>query len=123
MRRILSISLLLAMSLSLVAPLFASIPESSLPMCCRRNGAHHCMGTMGNDGADGKRIVLVGARCPSAPKTFAVAHGGQTWTAETECCGFADVVAHPAGRAQTEARYRISFGRSRQKRGPPSYFL
>jgi hypothetical protein len=122
MRRILSISLLLVMSLSLVAPLFASIPESSLPMCCRRSGAHHCMGTTGTVGADGKRVMLMGARCPSAPKAFAVA-GGQAWTPGPEQSVVAVVVAHPAGRAQTEARYRISFGRSRQKRGPPSYFL
>ena len=30
------------------------------------------------------------------------------------------LITHPAAIEQTEARYRISFSRSRQKRGPPT---
>ena len=30
------------------------------------------------------------------------------------------VISHPAALEQTEARYRVSFSRSRQKRGPPT---
>jgi hypothetical protein len=33
---------------------------------------------------------------------------------------FAAIVSHPAAHAQTEARYRISFSRAWQKRGPPA---
>jgi hypothetical protein len=31
------------------------------------------------------------------------------------------LASHPAAIEQIEARYRISFNRSRQKRGPPSF--
>jgi hypothetical protein len=122
MRRVLSISLLLVMSLALVAPLLASIPESSLPMCCRRNGAHHCMGTAGI-AADGTLVTLEGPPCPMAPKAIPAAQSGPLWLAGSIQDGFSAVAAHPNGRPQTEARYRIAFGRCRQKRGPPSYLL
>src|SRR5579859_2814767 len=122
-RRILSISLLLVMSLSLVAPLLASVPASKLPMCCRRNGVHHCSGTVVDISGDGSRVKLVGPRCPMNPKAVPASHGQQKWTLGPEQSQFAAVVAHPSARPQTEARYRISFGRSRQKRGPPSFFL
>jgi hypothetical protein len=32
---------------------------------------------------------------------------------------FAELVSHPSIHRQTEAKYRVSFSRSRQKRGPP----
>jgi hypothetical protein len=70
----------------------------------------------------GSGAVLVGERCPNFPVTTAPAHGLQlaVWREQSQ---FADVVAHPTARPQTEARYRVSFGRSRQKRGPPSSIL
>ena len=45
MRRVLAILLLAAFGLPVVAPLLASGQdlEQSLPACCRRHGAHHCM--------------------------------------------------------------------------------
>jgi hypothetical protein len=48
-----------------------------------------------------------------------VAHG-KTPIARTAASIRVVVVSHPAGIAQTEARYRVNFNRSRQKRGPPS---
>jgi hypothetical protein len=36
---------------------------------------------------------------------------------------FCEVVSHPAIHAQVDARYRVSFDRTRQKRGPPSQNL
>lgn len=62
------------------------------------------------------------SKCPSYPKAIAVAGTGRLFVVQAEM-RFADVVAHPTARPQTEARYRISFDRSRQKRGPPTYFL
>src|SRR5580704_1904473 len=46
MRRILAIALLIAFGSPLAVPLFASTTDSqsTLPACCRRNGAHHCTG-------------------------------------------------------------------------------
>ncbi len=44
MRRLLSILLLAAFALPLIAPLlaFAQDPDAGLPACCRRHGQHHC---------------------------------------------------------------------------------
>ncbi|HEV2576214.1 MAG TPA: hypothetical protein VGU25_03280 [Acidobacteriaceae bacterium] len=44
MRRLLSILLLAAFALPLVAPLIALAqdPDAALPACCRRHGQHHC---------------------------------------------------------------------------------
>jgi hypothetical protein len=44
MRRLLSILLLAAFTLPLVAPLLALAqdPDAGLPACCRRHGQHHC---------------------------------------------------------------------------------
>lgn len=115
MRRALAISITLLLGLTLAAPLFAA-SSSSLPQCCRRNGAHHCSGEMAG-GAE-RSFTAVGARCPAFPKAtaaptlhdFAVSAAGG---AETP------VFVHPTSAPQTEARYRVAFARSRQKRGPP----
>ena len=44
-RKLLSLLLLAVFSLPLLLPALALAqgPESNLPACCRRNGAHHCM--------------------------------------------------------------------------------
>src|SRR6185437_12395136 len=43
-RRLLALSLLLLFSFPLVSPLLAlsSNSDANLPVCCRRNGVHHC---------------------------------------------------------------------------------
>ncbi|MGH9596895.1 MAG: hypothetical protein ACRD3K_08875, partial [Edaphobacter sp.] len=45
MRRLLSIALLAVFGLPFVSPLFAltATSDANLPVCCRRNGRHHCM--------------------------------------------------------------------------------
>jgi hypothetical protein len=44
MRRLLSILLLAAFALPLIAPALALAqdPDAGLPICCRRHGQHHC---------------------------------------------------------------------------------
>jgi hypothetical protein len=122
MRRLLSISLLLAMLLPLVPQASAATGMARLAACCRKGGVHHCVGTMSMPAPGGSGAMLEGERCPSFPMTTAPAHGLQ-WALWREQSQFAAVVAHPTARPQTEARYRVSFGRSRQKRGPPSAIL
>lgn len=121
MRRALAMLLLAAFSFPLIAPALAAAPdESSLPMCCRRNGAHHCaMADM--TVAVPSRYQSVGARCPCCPfghVALMLPHA------------FAPLSATPTAALSTgpatlvrdaEAGYRVSADRNRQKRGPPSF--
>ena len=122
MRRSLAISLLLFFSLSLIAPLVApEAAEASLPACCRRDGKHHC--AMSDIGAQqGKRVSIVAEKCPYAPAA-PVAFHLSVFSSPANDSVFAALVSHPAVHAQTAAQYRISFDRSRQKRGPPTLFF
>jgi len=120
MRRSIAISLMMLFSWMLIAPLFASSADANLPACCRRNGKHHCMMRMMEDSTDSKlRFTTVQEKCPYAPAQVMVSHT-QTPTGEQAHLFFAEINAHPALAPQTEAHFRISFSRSRQKRGPPS---
>ena len=123
MRRLLSISLLLLFVLPLVSPLLAAAPsESNLPACCRRNGKHHCAmaGQLQSSGASpAASAPVLRERCPCALTAQAPSHLTYTPRQQTAAI-YAGLANHPACHAQTEARLRISFDRSRQKRGPPA---
>ena len=100
--------------------LFASDAESNLPASCRGHGKHHCA-MMAQKLAESSGPVIQAGRCPLFPGTnAAVAHRttGVPRISEAIFCG---VVSHPAAHPQTEARYRISYSRADQKRGPPAF--
>jgi hypothetical protein len=120
MRRLTAITIALLLGFSLAAPLLAVDAASSLPQCCRRNGLHHCAGGM-TDNAE-RSVSSIGSKCPAFPKAIEAAamHG---FFLTISRCPETPVFAHPAAAPQTEARYRIAFARSRQKRGPPSAAL
>lgn len=120
MRRVMAAVLVLAFSGPLIAPVFtASINEANLPACCRRNGKHHCMMYWMAMGRVPWPYRTVEDKCPYSPfahLSILLFHGyfGHDHP---------PAIAHSAVRAprirQAEAGYRISFSRSRQKRGPP----
>ena len=114
MRRILAILLLLVTASPLVAPLFAQGTETTVAACCRRGGDHHCMTLMLND-----KSTSVHARCPMMRGDSLPGHLQTFALAEPEVRG-SETMTRPAVLAQIEATYRISFCRSRQKRGPPA---
>ena len=59
-------------------------------------------------------------KCPFFPKALATGVRAQVLFAPgASSLFFAALASHPAIAAQSEARYRISFDRARQKRGPP----
>lgn len=127
MRRFLSISLLLLFTLPLVSPLFAASPtEANVPVCCRRNGKHHC--TMltaaqhSSSGAGKTKAASLRERCPYNP-TSAAAINLPFVADEIQRAIYAAILSHPTCHAQTEALFRISFSRSHQKRGPPFLIL
>jgi hypothetical protein len=121
MRRFLAILLLAAFGLPAVAPLLAlgQDADANLPLCCRRNGAHHCTMGMAQDSS----TPAVSAHCASFPQPTAVAPS-------LTLTGF--IATQPllklpsatlAAPAQAETQRRISRERSRHTRGPPSETL
>jgi hypothetical protein len=122
-RRLLAISLLLLFSFLLVSPLLASdAVDARLPACCRRAGKHHCAMLSDAGSQQGKSVSIVAEKCPCSPAIPAVFHLS-AFAPPADDALFAGLVSHPAIHAQTEAQYRISFDRARQKRGPPSLTL
>jgi hypothetical protein len=131
MRRALSFVLPALLSYPLIAPIIIAKSDSNLPACCRRTGQHHCsmpasvsLETMGADvtmadaGAPAIRPDL--ARCPNYPVATSFSGESRVASAANAQGIYASLVSHPAIQTQTEARYRVSFSRSRQKRGPPA---
>jgi hypothetical protein len=123
-RRFLSILLLAFFGLPFMSLLFAlgTDLQSSAPACCRRNGAHHCLGNTTERAGASKQAIEISAparKCPYSPKAVAATHPNLL-APGTSAAVFAGIVSHPTGIAQTESNRRISWDRSRQKRGPPS---
>ena len=122
MRRALSFVLLFVFSLPLISPVLALVAESdaNLPVCCRRNGAHHCMRTMHSTETSGSGVSFsaIPEHCPAFPAVVTpIRHGDLSL--HTAALIFAGIVSHPTIKPQTEARARVALDRSRQKRGPP----
>jgi hypothetical protein len=122
MRRSASILLILLFGWMLSAPLFFTDAEASLPACCRRAGQHHCLMSTGLDSGYSSHGAHIGARCPMYPRTAAAVHPA-SWGEPPAQSVTAGIYEHPTALPQTEARYRTSWIRSRQKRGPPSFLL
>ncbi len=117
----------IALGLLLTAPLFGVGASAAVPACCRRTGAHHCMAMAGNDQAmdahaGEHNVGPIPNRCPRAPlsTTAPQPHG---FTPQWRQNAGIPLFVRPAALPQTEARYRIAFARSGQKRGPPIHLL
>ena len=123
LQRLLSIVLFAATVLPAAAPMLlaGSMAASSVPMCCRRNGAHHCDGMMAMAQAlsDQTMARAPQMRCPFQQRALGAVHlpSFTVVAASTETAG---LLREPAPAAQAECLRRIAFDRSRQKRGPPS---
>ena len=123
MRRIAAILLVGTFSFSLLGPAWFVDADSNLPACCRRDGKHHCAMMDKADPGEapsGAAMKLWGARCPCFATACTFPPDFQTALPGASPLAFAWVLQHPVVQAQAEAGYRISFSRSRQKRGPPS---
>ena len=120
MRRILSIFLLLVLALPLVAPALGQTAQQRLLLCCRKGAAHHCLTSATTE--DGLPAPTFRAHCPATPSPAVSGHASSWIAATREADSTATDVAAMHVR-QVEAGYRISFHRSRQKRGPPAFVL
>lgn len=123
MRRLLSLVLLAAFGLPIVAPMLAlgQDPDAGLPACCRRHGQHHCAMLAAQNHAS--TAPSLSARCPFFPQStvapvtgahLIVFHPPQLTTP------FAAALV-PVARAETHRR--LARDCARHKRGPPSPLL
>jgi hypothetical protein len=121
-QRALATTLLVLFSFSLIGPGVFAASESPLPECCRRLGQHHCvlMGASAQDESSGPALKNAGDKCPFFPVGWSVPANPYPLFLGATRIILTSLVSHPAGQTQIEARYRISFSRSTQKRGPPS---
>jgi hypothetical protein len=76
------------------------------------------MGMAGMSAAVDKPMLRM--TCPAFPKGVASVATG-VWTFEAAAAASSELVSQPEVVGQVEAGYRISFGRARHKRGPPSW--
>ena len=126
-RRVLSILLFWATLFPVIAPALSTgaLGQSTLPACCRRDGKHHC-----EMSAEARALLLhedngstrIGAppeQCPYRQRSLAASHL-QTLTSGAATTHAAFTLRELSPAAQAECLRRISFDRSRQKRGPPS---
>jgi hypothetical protein len=124
MRRALTSICLTLLSFPLIAPLPPADTDSELPACCRRNGKHHCsmMAMADQKSPPGPAVRAIQPKCPYYPAANAVPSEPNAALPGNFPAISALFFSRSAGRARTEAGYRISFSRSRQKRGPPAPF-
>jgi len=123
-RRAVSITLLLLISLPLISPLLAeSVGSSALPACCRKGGMHHCtLPAMADSSSSNTtpHFSVIHERCPYSPATVQTTIHGNALFYNDNATTLTPHDNIALRIAQEEAHYRISFDRSRQKRGPPS---
>lgn len=122
MRRVIASGLLSLFALLLTGPAaFLPDPESNLPACCRRDGAHHCgQARHQANSSAGPQLSGASAPCPLFPAAGMVSHGLATGL-------FAPVgfhvgwVAQPADAIRNVTPASTPFGRAHQERGPPRH--
>jgi hypothetical protein len=122
MRRGIALALTMIFSWLLMAPLYSPDADASLPACCRRHGKHHCMMRMSEPPTGGPGLASVSEKCPYMPASTGAVYSAK-FNPESSQQFFAEVVCHPAFAPQTQARFRLSFLRSHQKRGPPTLLV
>jgi hypothetical protein len=121
--RFIATALLLILAGDTALPVLLANPESALPACCRRDGKHHCAMMESFEKQEqnaGPSFRTAAGKCPLFPKGTVAYFPGQS-TPPPAAAFVGSISSHPVFKAQTEILYRISHGRTRQKRGPPSF--
>jgi hypothetical protein len=122
MRRLLSLLLLAAFGLPFVAPAFAlgQEIESSLPACCRRHGAHHCMGNMAAVPGNSQTFS---ARCPAFPQPIAASLQAPTFALLAVAAKHLTTQSRLVASQSNASRPHIKLLRKHSNRGPPQQLL
>jgi len=114
-----AIALMLLLTSDAVTLVITESGEPSVPACCMRDGKHHCTLLQPGPEEDTSSPKLSANRCPSFPRAATptnVSYSAPVLQLAVASCDF----SHPASKAQTEALYRFSHSRTREKRGPPA---
>lgn len=119
MQRGVATALAFLFSWLLIAPVFAAPTALSVPPCCRKTGSHQCAMHSGEGAQHAGGMRTVEAKCPFANGSLSVVPHLDSCSPATRNSVYAALLQHPPVPAQTEANFRISYDRSRQKRGPP----
>ena len=115
MRRFAAAVLLAWVNFTLIFAMIGPVAaDSNLPACCRRLGKHGCGMPSPASGA-----AFQAALCPLYPHSGAIPAQAKASGVAAPVSLFSLVASHPTAFPQTQARYRISYSRAGQKRGPP----
>ena len=119
MRRLLSVLLLAAFALPLIAPLLALAqdPDAGVPACCRRHGQHHC--AMVDSGRDNSAHRLV-AVCPAWPQRAVPSPIGSRHFIPSTSSAALSLRTHSSPSLRFYAAWQAARERLHPKRGPPS---
>jgi hypothetical protein len=117
MRRALASLLLAVFSFPLIVPILR-VDAANLPSCCRREGQHRC--SMDSASTYQEGLSPIQPKCSNYPSTLAVRGDRNVAAVKDSEAISASLLSYPSVQARTEAQYRVSFSRSRQKRGPPA---
>jgi hypothetical protein len=121
MRRALASLLLALFSFPLILPVLRADAESSLPSCCRRAGKHRCsMDSTSAEAAAGTVVKAIQPKCSSYPAAGAPGNGNIAFFDDSQAIR-SSLLSYPSVEARADVHYRVSFSRSRQKRGPPTH--
>lgn len=126
MRRLLSLVLLMVFGLPTVAAALSasSTPDSLLPACCRRDGAHHCMMSAAEIDAllHGKHFTTLRSHCPYYPGAATVLQHQQL-AYQAHQPANVSLVSLPARIGQIQVWALATERGARHKRGPPQILL
>jgi hypothetical protein len=119
MRRALASLLLALFSFPLIFPVLRADADPNLPSCCRREGKHRCsMESASTETASGLHGIQ--PKCSNYPSAIAIPGNWSVAYVRNAPSICASLLIYPSAQARTETQYRVSFSRSRQKRGPPA---
>lgn len=124
MQRAWAIVILSILGILPVAPAFTNATRTiQLPPCCRAHGKHKCEIRLRLAESHSSEPALYSScdQFPLLQLASSTAVNPSAFLHKTAQLFFAAIVSHPVAHEQTEARFRISFARSRQKRGPPHF--
>jgi len=127
MRRAVCLGLILLFWLGPLAEILPANAESRLPMCCRRQGAHHCsmssssMASMESQSSSGSAPALSApSHCSNYPG-WIFQSTGPIKALVASLASLPVLLAKPHSPAAIRAAARLSELRTRANRGPPAF--